>query len=146
MESPWLYDTAVPVLLGTAADSRAAGRLARRLFRRHRVVCFWFGRRLSLNLFLYARHRAVSLGALNDWLRVRALRDFAADPEQDGRLLALIPCSARAEAFLARCGGELSTDYVLLSGQADDPLEALLQAEQPAEAAVGAAQTGAVHP
>ena len=33
MESPWLYDTAVPVLLGTAADSPAAGRLARRLFR-----------------------------------------------------------------------------------------------------------------
>ena len=48
MESPWLYDTAVPVLLGTAADSPAAGRLARRLFRRHQVMCWWFGQRLSV--------------------------------------------------------------------------------------------------
>ena len=78
MESPWLYDTAVPVLLGTAADSPAAGRLARRLFRRHQVMCWWFGQRLSLSLILYTRHRPVSLGTLNDRLRVRALRDFAA--------------------------------------------------------------------
>ena len=88
MESPWLYDTAVPVLLGTAADSPAAGRLARRLFRRHQVMCWWFGQRLSLSLILYTRHRPVSLGTLNDRLRVRALRDFAAAPEQSGKLLA----------------------------------------------------------
>lgn len=91
MESPWLYDTAVPVLLGTAVDSPAAGRLARRLFRRHQVMCWWFGQRLSLSLILYTRHRPVSLGTLNDRLRVRALRDFAAAPEQSGKLLALIP-------------------------------------------------------
>ena len=133
MESPWLYDTAVPVLLGTAADSPAAGRLARRLFRRHQVMCWWFGQRLSLSLVL--------LGTLNDRLRVRALRDFAAAPEQSGKLLALIPCSASAEAFLARWGGELGTDYVLLSGRLYDPLEGLLMAEQPAH---GAAQTEAV--
>ena len=122
MESPWLYDTAVPVLLGTAADSPAAGRLARRLFRRHQVMCWWFGQRLSLSLILYTRHRPVSLGTLNDRLRVRALRDFAAAPEQSGKLLALIPCSA-------------------LSGRLYDPLEGLLMAEQPAH---GAAQTEAV--
>ena len=125
MESPWLYDTAVPVLLGTAADSPAAGRLARRLFRRHQVMCWWFGQRLSLSLILYTRHRPVSLAA----------------PEQSGKLLALIPCSASAEAFLARWGGELGTDYVLLSGRLYDPLEGLLMAEQPAH---GAAQTEAV--
>lgn len=141
MESPWLYDTAVPVLLGTAADSPAAGRLARRLFRRHQVMCWWFGQRLSLSLILYTRHRPVSLGTLNDRLRVRALRDFAAAPEQSGKLLALIPCSASAEAFLARWGGELGTDYVLLSGRSYDPLEGLLMAEQPA---YGTAQTEAV--
>ena len=141
MEAPWLYDTAVPVLLGTAADSPAAGRLARRLFRRHQVMCWWFGQRLSLSLILYTRHRPVSLGTLNDRLRVRALRDFAAAPEQSGKLLALIPCSASAEAFLARWGGELGTDYVLLSGRSYDPLEGLLMAEQPAH---GAAQTEAV--
>lgn len=56
-------------------------------------------------------------------------------------LLALIPCSASAEAFLARWGGELGTDYVLLSGRLYDPLEGLLMAEQPAH---GAAQTEAV--
>ncbi len=84
---------------------------------------------------------AVSLGTLNDRLRVRALRDFAAAPEQSGKLLALIPCSASAEAFLARWGGELGTDYVLLSGRSYDPLEGLLMAEQPAH---GAAQTEAV--
>ena len=83
----------------------------------------------------------MSLGTLNDRLRVRALRDFAAAPEQSGKLLALIPCSASAEAFLARWGGELGTDYVLLSGRSYDPLEGLLMAEQPAH---GAAQTEAV--
>ena len=132
MESPWLYCNTVPVLLGTAEDAPAAGRLAKRLFRRHHVVCCWLGQRLSLNLLLFARRIPVWPDNPDDSLCVCVLRDFAAAPEQRGRLLALIPCSAAAEEFLGRCEKKLSTDYVLLSGRQSDPLEELLPTEQPA--------------
>lgn len=125
MESPWLYHTTLPVLVGTPADARKAGRLARALFRRHGVICTWFGRRLSLRLWLYTHRYPVSLGPLNDAMRVRALLDFAAAPVRRGYLLALIPCSPEADAFLTRCSDALGAAYVRLAGNTDDPLKDL---------------------
>ena len=124
-ESPWLYHTTLPILVGTPTDAHQAGRLARALFRRHGVVCTWFGRRLSLRLWLYTHRYPVSLGSLSDAMRVRALLDFAAAPVRRGYLLVLIPCSPKADAFLTRCSDALGAAYIRLAGNMDDPLEDL---------------------
>lgn len=124
METAFLCGTAVPVLVGGTADAHTAGRIARRIFRRHGAVSCWFGRRWSPLLLLYARRYPVAVAPLCDELRVAALLDFAAAPEQADRLLLLIPCSAVAEAFLTANAAALSTAYILLPLCPEDPIAA----------------------
>ena len=127
----WLMYTAVPVLLG---DPRRCGRAAREMWRRHRVAGTVPGRRRSLGLLLWARAGGPGLEGLSDACKVKALHDFAAVPDRRTSLLALIPCSPDAAAFLTAFANALESDYVLLpcpfdpDGRVRDPLSPLIRA------------------
>ena len=134
MESKWLMYTAFPVLLG---DPKKAGRAAGMIWRRHRVVGVWCGRRRSLSLLLYARRAGTDLRGLSDDFRVQALRDLAADRSLRTGLLALIPCSDDAQRFLSDHAAALEDRFVLLpmpcgeDGRMTDPLAPLIRSQGP---------------
>ena len=132
----WLMCTAMPVLLG---DPRRCGRAAREMWRRHRVTGIFPGRRRSLRLLLWAASGGIGLSGLSDVCKVKALHDFAAVPDRRTSLLALIPCSPDAEAFLSAFADRLNPDYVLLpcpfdpDGHIRDPLLPLIRAGETAQ-------------
>ena len=136
MESNWLMCTAVPVLLGSP---RRCGIAAAAIWRRHRLSAVVCGRRRSLRLLLCAHTEGTDLSRLSDDGKVWALRDFAADPDRRTSLLALIPCSPDAEAFLSAHANALESDFVLLpcpfdpDGRVSDPLRLLIRSGEPVQ-------------
>ena len=129
MTDRYLFGTAVPVLLD---GGRSAGRLARMLYTRFGLEAHWFGAKGHLLLSVYARkHRALPFTKENDAVTLRLLRAFAREHGSAAGILALIPCSPEAEAYLTRVGATLEEEFVLLPlpDLTEGPLRGLLRRE-----------------
>ena len=128
MESCWLFYTCVPVLIGSPGD---VGRVARRIYTAHRLTPVWFGSGFSLAAHAYTERHPLRVSRLSDPLILDALKSFATAPEQIGKLLALIPCSPDAAAFVARTAASLESAFVLLPmpDGTSDPLAGLIRTQ-----------------
>ncbi len=126
MDAPWLFTTAAPVLLD---GWTLAGRTARQIYNRHRITSDWFGHGWSPVLSAYTKRHPLDFGALSDPWRVELLCRFAESPAMRGNLMALIPCSREAKAFMTRCAGALERAYILLPlpDRQTDPLSGLIR-------------------
>ena len=102
-----------PILLGYSA---AAGDLAHRLFRRHRVITHVFCarvpflRRFSLTMKFHPVH-----GFDRDELLLTALEDFADGSGNPEAILYLIPATRRAAALIRANRDRLEPRYVIAS-------------------------------
>ncbi|MBR6782313.1 MAG: hypothetical protein IKM33_03860 [Clostridia bacterium] len=127
MENRYLFGTTKPVLLD---GRRLAGRLARMLYVRLGLESHWFGARGHILLTVYARkHPSLPYAEENDPVNLLLLKSFARERSTAAGILALIPCSPEAEAFLGRVGHELEEDFVLLDSPelGQNPLQKLVQ-------------------
>lgn len=127
MTDRYLYGTAIPVLLD---GGRSAGLIARKLYIRYGLDVHWFGERRHLLTAVYARrHAAPPFDPANDGVTVRLLQAFAKERRRSVGILALIPCSPEAKAFLERTKDRLETEYVLLDlpSPHENPLRGLVR-------------------
>lgn len=127
MNERYLFGTAVPVLLD---GGRVAGRVACKLYARFGLNSHWFGPKGHLLLSVYARkHPTLPFSEANDTVTLRLLKAFAREHGRAMGILALIPCSPEAVAFLTRVRHELEDEYVLLDlpQEGENPLQGLVQ-------------------
>lgn len=124
-----LENILVPVMLG---NSISAPLLARRLWRRYRVISHVFGTRPSLLCHVLHYVRTVRLAPyMQDRLLCRDLRAFA--EEYPDLLFCLIPCDDAGRQFCTRHAAELEAYYmtVLPEQLADTTLPYLQKEEMP---------------
>ncbi len=122
-----LENILVPVMLG---NSPQIPRLARRLWRRYRVISHVFSSRpFWLCHFLHYVRPVRLPGYLQGELLLQDLRDFAL--EYPDLLFCLIPCDCDALAFCTAHAHELECCYMtVLPEQLDDKVLPYLQKEE----------------
>lgn len=128
MERQWLYHTAVPVLLGGCGR---AGRLAAAIRLRYPITVHWFGCGWHPLLALFSTRHALShpVERLSDGVLTRLLCAFADGQAKVGGIVALIPCSDGATAYLERMREELEERFVIAAMPAGntDPMAGFLR-------------------
>ena len=122
-----LENLLVPVLLG---NSLQAPMLARRLWRRWRVISHVFASRPAWPCYLLHSVRVLRLpDYIRDELLCDDLRNFAR--QYPDLLFCLIPCDAAARAFCERYATALEADYItILPEQLDGDTLPYLQKEE----------------
>jgi hypothetical protein len=128
MDQSMLFYTAVPILIG--GSPCAAGRLAAKLYTKHRITAHWFGQGWHPLLSVYAKRHpvSVSLTGNNDRVWIQLLRGFEKQQRHTGGIPCLIPVSENARLFLERTRDLLEEHFVILDPveQGEDPLHGLV--------------------